>query len=126
MYQELHKWEESIQVAETKQHPEVATLKANYFQWLAETGVVDAFLLLGDLCPIPLSPYPPIPPGSRARLEPHHPEPPARDPLSDRTSRPLPPVASFDARGKRRHHNTLCLHSASQVRHVTSTLPSSA
>ena len=29
MYQELHKWEESIQVAETKQHPEVATLKAN-------------------------------------------------------------------------------------------------
>ena len=38
MYQELHKWEESIQVAETKQHPEVATLKANYFQWLAETG----------------------------------------------------------------------------------------
>ena len=56
MYQELHKWEESIQVAETKQHPEVATLKANYFQWLAETGVVDAFLLLGDLCPIPLSP----------------------------------------------------------------------
>ena len=30
MYQELHKWEESIQVAETKQHPEVATPKANY------------------------------------------------------------------------------------------------
>jgi len=38
MYQELHRWEESIQVAESRQHPEVATLKANYLQWLTETG----------------------------------------------------------------------------------------
>jgi len=38
MYQELHKWEESIVVAEQRQHPDVATLKMNYFQWLTETG----------------------------------------------------------------------------------------
>ena len=36
--QELHKWEESIAVAEQRAHPEVQTLKANYFQWLSETG----------------------------------------------------------------------------------------
>lgn len=38
MYQELHKWEESITVAEQRQHPEVSTLKSNYLQWLTETG----------------------------------------------------------------------------------------
>lgn len=38
MYQELHKWEQSIAVAEARQHPEVQTLKANYLQWLTETG----------------------------------------------------------------------------------------
>merc|ERR1719197_1434405 len=38
MYQELHKWEESISVAEQRQHPEVATLKSNYFKWLTQTG----------------------------------------------------------------------------------------
>ena len=38
MYQELHKWEQSILVAESRQHPEVQTLKANYLQWLTETG----------------------------------------------------------------------------------------
>ena len=40
MYQELHKWEESIAVAEQRLHPEVATLKANYVTWLTETGQV--------------------------------------------------------------------------------------
>jgi len=38
MYQELHKWEESIAVAEQRQHPEVSTLKSNYFKWLTQTG----------------------------------------------------------------------------------------
>ena len=38
MYQELHKWEDSIAVAEQRQHPEVATLKSNYFKWLTQTG----------------------------------------------------------------------------------------
>ena len=38
MYQELHKWEESIAVAEARQHSEVATLKSNYFKWLTQTG----------------------------------------------------------------------------------------
>jgi len=30
MYQELHKWSESIKVAEKKNHPDVKELKANY------------------------------------------------------------------------------------------------
>lgn len=38
MYQELHKWDESIKIAERKGHPQVKELKANYFQWLMETG----------------------------------------------------------------------------------------
>ena len=37
MYQELHKWDESIKVAEKRNHPEVKELKANYLQWLLET-----------------------------------------------------------------------------------------
>ena len=31
MYQELHKWDESIKIAEKKNHPDVMELKANYF-----------------------------------------------------------------------------------------------
>ena len=31
MYQELHKWDESIKIAENKNHPDVMELKANYF-----------------------------------------------------------------------------------------------
>lgn len=38
MYQELHKWDESIKIAERKHHPQVKDLKANYYQWLMETG----------------------------------------------------------------------------------------
>ncbi len=34
----MHKWGESIKVAEYKNHPDVNELKANYFQWLMETG----------------------------------------------------------------------------------------
>lgn len=37
MYQELHKWGESIKIAELKKHPDVAELKSNYFTWLIET-----------------------------------------------------------------------------------------
>ena len=36
--------EESIAVAELRQHPEVATLKSNYFNWLTQTGKDAAFL----------------------------------------------------------------------------------
>ncbi|KAJ3253804.1 hypothetical protein HK103_005291 [Boothiomyces macroporosus] len=38
MYQEMHKWDMSIKVAELKNHPELDTLKKNYFQWLIDSG----------------------------------------------------------------------------------------
>lgn len=37
-YQELHKWDDSIKVAERKNHPDVKELKSNYFQWLLDTN----------------------------------------------------------------------------------------
>lgn len=38
MYQEVHKWDDSIRIAEKKNHPDVKELKTNYFQWLMETN----------------------------------------------------------------------------------------
>ena len=38
MYQELHKWDESIRLAEAKNHPDVAELKSSYIQWLLQTN----------------------------------------------------------------------------------------
>ncbi|KAG1667872.1 Intraflagellar transport protein 172 [Nymphon striatum] len=38
MYQELHKWDDAINLAEIKGHPELETLKKNYFQWLMATN----------------------------------------------------------------------------------------
>mmetsp|Transcript_30644 Transcript_30644/g.27829 ORF Transcript_30644/g.27829 Transcript_30644/m.27829 type:complete len:722 (+) Transcript_30644:437-2602(+) len=38
MYQELHKWDDSIKIAEKKNHPDVKDLKNNYFEWLLETN----------------------------------------------------------------------------------------
>lgn len=38
MYQELHKWDESIAVAEARGHPEVQTLRRNYLQWLIQSN----------------------------------------------------------------------------------------
>ena len=38
MYQELHKWDETIKIAEKKDHPDVEELKKNYYSWLLETG----------------------------------------------------------------------------------------
>lgn len=38
MYQELHKWNESIKIAEKRNHPDVKDFKANYFKWLIETN----------------------------------------------------------------------------------------
>ena len=38
MYQELHKWDLAIKVAEVRNHPELHTLKTGYFQWLLESG----------------------------------------------------------------------------------------
>ncbi|KAI9137410.1 hypothetical protein BKA69DRAFT_1032603 [Paraphysoderma sedebokerense] len=41
MYQEIHKWDLSIKVAEAASHPEVENLRLNYFQWLIESGQID-------------------------------------------------------------------------------------
>jgi len=38
MYQEVHKWDESIRIAVKKNHPDVRDYKANYFQWLMDTN----------------------------------------------------------------------------------------
>ncbi|XP_033977130.1 intraflagellar transport protein 172 homolog [Trematomus bernacchii] len=38
MYQELHMWDDCIAVAEAKGHPELDSLRGNYYQWLTETG----------------------------------------------------------------------------------------
>jgi len=38
MYQEMHQWDKSIKVAEIKNHPELSTLKKNYFRWLIDSG----------------------------------------------------------------------------------------
>ena len=41
MYQELHKWEDVIKIAEKINHPDVANLKMNYFDWLITTNQKD-------------------------------------------------------------------------------------
>ncbi|EDV25844.1 uncharacterized protein TRIADDRAFT_24195 [Trichoplax adhaerens] len=38
MYQELHKWEDSIAVAEMKNHTETDNLRRSYYQWLIDTN----------------------------------------------------------------------------------------
>ncbi|XP_061900790.1 intraflagellar transport protein 172 homolog isoform X2 [Entelurus aequoreus] len=38
MYQELHMWDKCIAVAEAKGHPELETLRGNYYQWLTDTS----------------------------------------------------------------------------------------
>jgi len=41
MYQDLHKWEDVIKIAEKINHPDVANLKMNYFDWLITTNQKD-------------------------------------------------------------------------------------
>ena len=38
MYQELHRWDESIKLAEKRNHPDVKEFKENYYQWLLDTN----------------------------------------------------------------------------------------
>lgn len=38
MYQELHKWDETIKLAVRCKHPDAEELKKNYYNWLLETG----------------------------------------------------------------------------------------
>jgi len=38
MYQELHRWDESIKIAEKFKHQQVVEFKDNYFTWLLETN----------------------------------------------------------------------------------------
>lgn len=40
MYQSLHKWDNAIEVAEVKGHPELQALRKNYYQWLMDTHQV--------------------------------------------------------------------------------------
>uniref|UniRef100_A0A914XG62 Anaphase-promoting complex subunit 4-like WD40 domain-containing protein n=1 Tax=Plectus sambesii TaxID=2011161 RepID=A0A914XG62_9BILA len=38
MYQSLHKWDEALELAEARNHPDVESLKAKYYRHLADTG----------------------------------------------------------------------------------------
>ncbi|GAX77698.1 hypothetical protein CEUSTIGMA_g5141.t1 [Chlamydomonas eustigma] len=38
MYQEAHKWEDAIRVAESSRHPDADALKQRYYKWLLETS----------------------------------------------------------------------------------------
>ncbi|KAL5017204.1 hypothetical protein ScPMuIL_006793 [Solemya velum] len=38
MYQEMHMWDEAIEVAAAKMHPELDNLRHSYYQWLMDTG----------------------------------------------------------------------------------------
>lgn len=38
MYQELHKWDQSIRIAEKVNHPELENYKENYYSWLMDTN----------------------------------------------------------------------------------------
>jgi intraflagellar transport protein 172 len=38
MYQELHRWEDAIEVAAARSHPDLATLKATHYQHLLDSG----------------------------------------------------------------------------------------
>jgi intraflagellar transport protein 172 len=38
MYQDVHKWDQSLLVAELKNHPELKILRQNYMQWLKDSG----------------------------------------------------------------------------------------
>jgi phage terminase Nu1 subunit (DNA packaging protein) len=34
----MHKWDQSIKVAEMRNHPDLDHLKKNYYQWLTDSG----------------------------------------------------------------------------------------
>lgn len=38
MYQELHKWDDSLAIAEAKRHPELENLRSFYLQYLMKSG----------------------------------------------------------------------------------------
>ena len=38
MYQEIHRWDESIKIAEKFKHQDVSEFKENYYNWLLETN----------------------------------------------------------------------------------------
>lgn len=38
MYQEVHKWDESLAIAEAKRHPELENLRTYYLQYLMKSG----------------------------------------------------------------------------------------
>ncbi len=38
MYQSLHKWDEALELAEARSHPDIDSLKAKYYRHLADSG----------------------------------------------------------------------------------------
>ena len=38
VFQEMHKWDEALDVAEIKNHPELENLRRSYYQWLMDTN----------------------------------------------------------------------------------------
>lgn len=48
MYQSIYKWEEAIDIAEAKNHPNADKLKRNYTQWLQETEQHEVAALLKE------------------------------------------------------------------------------
>ncbi|XP_078486595.1 intraflagellar transport protein 172 homolog [Ciona intestinalis] len=47
-YQEMHMWDEAIALAETKNHPELASLRNSYYQWLIDTNQDESAGLLKE------------------------------------------------------------------------------
>jgi intraflagellar transport protein 172 len=40
MYKELHRWDEAVQIAESRGHPLASQLRQQYVEWLLKTGQV--------------------------------------------------------------------------------------
>lgn len=38
MYQDLHRWDDALQVAEKKSHPQLEALRQQYLEYLHQTG----------------------------------------------------------------------------------------
>lgn len=41
LYQQAHRWDDAIRVADTSRHPQTDDLKQKHYQWLLQTGQED-------------------------------------------------------------------------------------
>jgi intraflagellar transport protein 172 len=48
MYQQLHRWDQAIEVADVQQHPEAEEMRKNYFQYLLDSGQEERAAALKD------------------------------------------------------------------------------